>query len=78
MKDIYGLRDWVLDKKVSNTKRFALVKIVLKYPEQDLFINLKPKERIKAINKNFIDNCKKLIALELFESFEISGLKKRP
>lgn len=78
MKEIYGLKDWVLDKKISNTKRLAVVKIVLLYPEQDLFINLKPKERIKEINKNFRDNYKKLIALELFESFEISGPKKRP
>ncbi|MFC0517456.1 DUF4288 domain-containing protein [Mucilaginibacter angelicae] len=78
MKEIYGLKDWVLDKKISNTKRFAVVKIVLLYPEQDLFNNLKPKERVKAINKNFRDNYEKLIALELFESFEISGPKKRP
>lgn len=78
MKEIYGLKDWVLDKRISNTKRFAVVKIVLLYPEQDLFINLKPKERIKAIDKNFRDNYKNLIALELFESFEISGPKKRP
>lgn len=78
MKEIYGLKDWVLDKKTSNIKRFAVVKIVLQYPEQDQLVNLKPKERIKAINKSFRDNYKKLIALELFESFEIPASKKRP
>lgn len=78
MEEIYGLKDWILDKKVSNTKRSAGVKIVIRYPEQDQFINLKPKERIKAINKCFRDNYKKLIALELFESCEISALKKKP
>jgi hypothetical protein len=78
MKEIYGLKDWVLDKKISNTKRLAVVRIVLLYPEQGLFIKLKPKERVKAIGKNFRENYKKLIALDLFESFEISGPKKRP
>lgn len=78
MIEIHELKDWVLDKKVSNNKRFAVVKIILQYPEQNLYINLKPKERIKAINKSFRDNYKKLIALDLFESFEISGHKKRP
>ncbi|SDF67945.1 DUF4288 domain-containing protein [Mucilaginibacter sp. P25] len=78
MAEIHALKDWALDKKVSNNKRFAVVKIVLQYPEEDLYIDLKPKERIKAINKSFRDNCKKLIALDLFESFEISDHKKRP
>lgn len=78
MKEIYGLKDWVLDKKIPNTNRFAVVKIILQYPEQESLINLKPKERIKAIDKSFRDNYQKLITIALFESLEIQSSKKRP
>jgi hypothetical protein len=78
MKEIYGLKDWVLDKKIPDTNRFAVVKIILQYPEQESLINLKPKERIKAIDKSFGDNCQKLITIGLLESLEIQPSKKRP
>ncbi|MEO3406537.1 DUF4288 domain-containing protein [Mucilaginibacter sp. CAU 1740] len=78
MEKISGLNDWVLDKKVPNSRRFAAVKISLQYPDPALFIDLKPKERIKAIDKVFKENYQKLISLNLFESHEVEPPKKRP
>ncbi|AYL94688.1 DUF4288 domain-containing protein [Mucilaginibacter celer] len=78
MKEITGLKDWILDKKFPNAKRFAVVTIFFQYPDQALFINLKPKERIKAISKNFRDNYQKLLDLGIFESLEIQSSKKKP
>lgn len=78
MKEINGLKDWVLDKKISNSRRFIAVKISLQYPEPTLFVDFKPKERIKAVDKVFRDNYQKLIGLNLFESHEVEPPKKRP
>jgi hypothetical protein len=79
MKKVYGLEDWLLDAKVKNDKRFANVKIVLQYPytDQKVLIDLKPRERVKRIGEGFKGALKKLIALDLFDNYELTGSKKR-
>jgi hypothetical protein len=78
MKNVYYLSDWKLDKSVSNAERHVDVSIGLKYPEPKQFIEFKPKERIKKIDQAYKTNLNKLIALNLFETYEITGTKKRP
>ena len=78
MKKIYGLTDWVLDKSIPNSKRFVTLKIGLKYPDTKQFIEFRPKERIKKIDDIFSSNLKQLLALKLFDSYEVNGTKKRP
>ncbi len=78
MKNIHGLEDWELEKEIPDTKRKANISIGLKYPDQEQFADLKPKFRIKAIDKIHKDNLDKLVALNLFRSYEITGTKKRP
>jgi hypothetical protein len=77
-KQLYGLENWVLDEDVSNAKRFALVNIHLQYPDDKLFVEFKPKERIKKINEYLQGNFNRLICLDLFAEYALSGTKKRP
>ena len=77
-KQLYGLENWVLDKGVSNAKRFAIVNIHLQYPDDKLFVEFKPKERIKKINEYLKGNFNRLICLDLFAEYALSGTKKRP
>ncbi|QEC75278.1 DUF4288 domain-containing protein [Mucilaginibacter ginsenosidivorax] len=78
MKEIYDLEYWQLDKSVSNTKRFAIVKINLVYPKVKQLTDLKPKERVKKIDSIYREDLTRLIALNLFDTYEITGKKKRP
>lgn len=78
MKKIKNLDDWQLGKNKPNDKRYANVSVELKYPDLKQFINLKPKERIKKINDDHKANLSSLIALNLFDEFEVTGTKKRP
>ncbi|MEO6978482.1 MAG: DUF4288 domain-containing protein [Mucilaginibacter sp.] len=78
MKTIHYLKDWALDKNIPNSKRFVDLKIILLYPEEKQFIEFKPKERIKKIDGIFKANLEQLVALNLFEVYEVEGTKKRP
>jgi hypothetical protein len=78
MKNIYSLEDWQPDKNIPNSKRFVDVDIHLKYPDQLQFKEFIPKERIKKIDGDHKTNLKKLLALNLFDNYEIIGTKKRP
>ncbi|WP_295795455.1 DUF4288 domain-containing protein [Mucilaginibacter sp.] len=78
MKKIYGLKEWALDKSILNAKRFVDVKIVFSYPDLKQLIEFKPKERIKKIDDIFKKNLSRLIALNLFETYEVNGTKRRP
>ncbi|WP_295671822.1 DUF4288 domain-containing protein [uncultured Mucilaginibacter sp.] len=78
MKNIYNLEDWKLNKDILNAQRFVEVKINLKYPESEQFIGFKPKERIKRINLDHQIKLNELLALNLFDKYEINGTKKRP
>src|SRR5258708_10047545 len=78
MKNIHDIKDWKLDRGVSNAERSTVVDIGLKYPDEKQFMELKPKERIKLIDKEFKSNLDKLVALNLFDEYEVNGTKKRP
>jgi hypothetical protein len=78
MKKVYDLKDWQLDKNIPNAKRFVDLRIVFPYPDTNQFIEFKPKERIKKIDDIFSSNLKQLLALKLFDSYEVNGTKKRP
>ena len=78
MKNVYGLEEWELEKEVSNKKRKAEISISLKYPDEEQYVNLKPKKRIQAINEYYKLNLEKLIALSLFEIYTLKGTNKRP
>ena len=67
-----------IKKNLLDTKRFVEVSIGLRYPDQEQFADLKPKFRKKAIDKIHKNNLNKLVALNLFRSYEITGTKKRP
>ena len=78
MKKIHNLKDWRLDEHISSAERFAFVTISLKYPDQKQFIEFKPKERIKKIDQDHKTNLNKLITLNLFDNYQVTGTKKRP
>ena len=79
MKNVYGLDEWILDKNVPNSKRFADVKIMLAYPfpDQKVLIDLKPKERVKEINKGFKKNLKSLLASAFIDDWEAIDNEKK-
>jgi len=77
MKKVHGLKDWILDKSIPNSRRVLALKIGLKYPDENQFIELKPKERIKKIDDIFSSNLQQLLALKLFETYEVNGTKKK-
>ena len=78
MATIYNLKNWQLDKAVSNTKRFADVQIYFQYPATELLIHLKPKQRVRFIDQDQCEKLKALLALDVFESYVVNGSKKRP
>ena len=78
MKNIFGFNSWQLDKSVSNDLRYAGITIDLRYPPVKQFIEFKPKERIKKIDKYYKEKLKQLFSLYKFDEFELTGTKKRP
>jgi hypothetical protein len=77
MSKITGLEDWTLDADVENLERTVDIEIGLPYPDPMQFIALEPKERIKQIDLTYKENLKRLIAIKLFDQFEVYGSKRR-
>jgi hypothetical protein len=77
MNKIYGLGDWKLNNDVEDSERTVDLEIGLKYPDPMQFISLEPKERIKQINLTYKENLKRLIALKLFDQYEVQGNNRR-
>jgi len=78
MSKINGLEDWTLNSDVKDSERTVDVEIGLQYPDPMQFIALEPKERVKQIDLTFKENQKRLIALKLFDQYELKGNKRRP
>ncbi|MGZ3778497.1 MAG: DUF4288 domain-containing protein [Mucilaginibacter sp.] len=78
MKKIKNLDEWGLEENIQDAKHSADVSIIFKYPDPKALIALTPKERIISINLDQLSKLAQLKALNLLDTYEITGTKKQP
>lgn len=78
MTKIHNLNNWQLDKNIARDENLVEIKIWLKYPDPMQFVEFKPKERLKRIDMYHRESFNRLIDLNLFEKYKVTGTKKRP
>jgi hypothetical protein len=72
------LKDWMFDEKHANEQRLITVTLHLQYPDITSLLDLKPKQRIKAIDQDQLNKLRTLIAFGDFSDHEVIGTLKRP
>ena len=78
MENLLGLQDWKLNEDVSDEMRFATVTIYLSYIDKQLLLDLSPGQRVEAIQRDFKNKYKQLLALKLFDDHKLVGTVKKP
>ena len=78
VKKIFDLSNSYFDKKVLYKKRIANVTVHLKYIDLKKITKLTREERLVAIDRHFEINYARLLKVNLFDSFQRIGSKKRP
>lgn len=78
MKKVYHLDAWKADKKLPAEKQTVSVRIRFKYIDEKKVANLRPEERVVAIDKYFQDSYAKLLKAKLLLSHKVTGRKRRP
>jgi hypothetical protein len=78
MKNTVDLSGWKLESGYDDEQRLVTATIHLQYPELDSFLELKPKKRIKAIDRDQIEKLNKLLSSSHIYDYESIGTVKRP
>ncbi|WP_028981068.1 DUF4288 domain-containing protein [Sporocytophaga myxococcoides] len=78
MSSIKGLEDWILDKGFPDEKRNVEVSIHPKYIDIKTIYNISPKERKAKVAEDRKQKIEKIIKLNLFTSYEVSGSPGKP
>lgn len=78
MENTIDLSNWELDSGYDDEQRLVTVTIHLQYPELNSFLELKPRKRIKAIDKDQIEKLNKLLSSSGIQNYELVGTVKRP
>ncbi|MBO9702099.1 MAG: DUF4288 domain-containing protein [Sporocytophaga sp.] len=78
MSSIKGLEDWILDKRFPDEKRNVQVSIHPKYIDIKSIYNLSPKERKAKVAEDRKQKIEKIMKLNLFTSYEVTGSPGKP
>ncbi|MCR6640178.1 MAG: DUF4288 domain-containing protein [Sporocytophaga sp.] len=78
MSSLKGLEDWIIDKGFPDEKRSVEVSIHPKYLDIKTVYHLSPKDRKTKVAEDKKRKIEKIIKLNLFTSYEITGTPGYP
>ncbi len=78
MSSLKGLEDWIIDKGYPDEKRSVEVSIHPKYLDIKTVYHLSPKDRKTKVAEDKKRKIEKIIKLNLFTSYEITGTPGNP